>query len=97
MVNNQLNKEFHTFFGRLEDFINSVFLKMTFASFSETILSLGIPFIIIKFFPSFIEENQAKASRIATIFLKYALIVGIGYAVLIYFLRSPRGEQAKTE
>ena len=61
-------------------------IAQTFASFSETILSLGIPFIIIKFFPSFIEENQAKASRIATIFLKYALIVGIGYAVLIYFL-----------
>ena len=61
-------------------------IAQTFASFSETILSIGIPFIIIKFFPSFIEENQAKASRIATIFLKYALIVGIGYAVLIYFL-----------
>ena len=61
-------------------------IAQTFASFSETILSLGIPFIIIKFFPSFIEENQAKASRIATIFLKYALIVGSGYAVLIYFL-----------
>ncbi len=61
-------------------------IAQTFASFSETILSIGIPFIIIKFFPSFIEENQAKASRIATIFLKYAFIVGIGYAVLIYFL-----------
>ena len=61
-------------------------IAQTFASFSETILSIGIPFVIIKFFPSFIEENQAKASRIATIFLKYALIVGIGYAVLIYFL-----------
>ena len=61
-------------------------IAQTFASFSETILSIGIPFVIIKFFPSFIEENQAKASRIANIFLKYALIVGSGYAVLIYFL-----------
>mgnify|MGYP006105706519 FL=1 len=63
-------------------------IAQTFASFSETILSIGIPFVIIKFFPSFIEENQAKASRIANIFLKYALIVGSGYAVLIYFLSS---------
>ena len=61
-------------------------IAQTFASFSETILSIGIPFVIIKFFPSFIEENQAKSSRIANIFLKYALIVGSGYAVLIYFL-----------
>ena len=61
-------------------------IAQTFASFSETILSIGIPFVIIKFFPSFIEENHAKVSRIANIFLKYALIVGSAYAVLIYFL-----------
>ena len=61
-------------------------IAQTFASFSETILSFGIPFVIIKFFPSFIEENKAKASRIANVFLKYALFVGCGYAVLIYFI-----------
>ena len=61
-------------------------IAQTFASFSETILSIGIPFVIIKFFPSFIEENKAKASRIANVFLKYALFVGCGYAVLIYFI-----------
>ena len=61
-------------------------IAQTFASFSETILSIGIPFVIIKFFPSFIEENKAKASRIANVFLKYALIVGSGYVILIYFL-----------
>ena len=60
-------------------------IAQTFASFSETILSIGIPFVIIKFFPSFIERNQVKASRIANVFLKYALIVGSGYIVLIYF------------
>ena len=60
-------------------------IAQTFASFSETILSIGIPFVIIKFIPSFIEENQKKASRIANIFLKYSLIVGSGYVVLIYF------------
>ena len=57
----------------------------TFASFSETFLSIGIPFVIIKFIPSFIEKNKDKASRIANVFLKYALIVGSGYIVLIYF------------
>ena len=60
-------------------------IAQTFSSFSETILSLGIPFVIIKFIPSFIENNQEKASRIANVFLKYALTVGSGYVVLIYF------------
>jgi O-antigen/teichoic acid export membrane protein len=60
-------------------------IAQTFASFSETILSIGIPFVIIKFIPSFIEKNKDKASRIANVFLKYALILGSGYIVLIYF------------
>ena len=60
-------------------------IAQTFASFSETILSIGIPFVIIKFIPSFIDRNQKKASRIANVFLKYALIVGSVYLVLIYF------------
>ena len=49
----------------------------TFSSIFETILSIGIPFIIIKFIPSFVNENQEKASRISTIFIKYSLIVGV--------------------
>jgi O-antigen/teichoic acid export membrane protein len=60
----------------------------TFASFSETILSIGIPFVIIKFIPSFIEKNKDKASRIANVFLKYAVVIGVGYLVLVYFLSS---------
>ena len=60
-------------------------IAQTFASFSETILSIGIPLVIIKFIPSFIDRNQKKASRIANIFLKYSLIVGSVYLVLIYF------------
>ena len=60
-------------------------IVQTFASFSETILSIGIPFVIIKFIPSIVEKNQVKASRIANVFLKYALIIGSGYIVLIYF------------
>ena len=60
-------------------------IVQTFASFSETILSIGIPFVIIKFIPSIVEKNQVKASRIANVFLKYSLIIGSGYIVLIYF------------
>ena len=57
----------------------------TFSSFAETILSLGIPFVIIRFFPSFIEDNKEKASRVANIFLKYSIIVGLGFLLIIYF------------
>ena len=57
----------------------------TFSSISETFLSIGIPFVIIKFIPSFIDNNQEKASRIANVFIKYALIVGGLFLALIYF------------
>ena len=49
----------------------------TFSSICETILSLGIPFIIIRFFPMFVEKNISKASRIANLFLKYSFITGL--------------------
>ena len=57
----------------------------TFSSISETFLSIGIPFVIIKFFPSFIDNNQEKASRIANVFIKYAFIVGGLFLLLIYY------------
>ena len=57
----------------------------TFSSISETFLSIGIPYVIIKFIPSFVESNKEKASRIANVFLKYAFIVGCVYLALIYF------------
>jgi O-antigen/teichoic acid export membrane protein len=60
-------------------------IAQTFSSLSETVLSIGIPFVIIKFIPTFIESNKEKASRIANIFIKYALIVGGFFLILIYF------------
>ena len=60
----------------------------TFSSISETFLSIGIPYVIIKFIPSFVENNKDKASRIANIFLKYSLVVGGAYLVLIYLFSS---------
>ena len=59
-------------------------IAQTFSSFSETILSLGIPFIIIKFIPTFVENNVKKAGRIANIFLRYSLIIGSVFLGLIY-------------
>jgi len=60
----------------------------TFSSISETFLSIGIPYVIIKFIPSFIDNNKDKASRIANVFLKYAIVIGGGYLALIYFCSS---------
>jgi len=57
----------------------------TFSSFSETFLSIGIPFVILKFLPSLIDKDIDKASRVASIFLKYALVIGLGYVIIIYF------------
>ena len=60
-------------------------IAQTFSSISETFLSIGIPFVIIKFIPTFIDNNQQKASRMASVFIKYALIVGGLFLMLIYF------------
>ena len=60
-------------------------IAQTFSSISETFLSIGIPFVIIKFIPTFIDNNHQKASRMASVFIKYALIVGGLFLMLIYF------------
>ena len=46
----------------------------TFSSISETFLSIGIPYVIIKFFPTFISNDKEKASRIANLFLRYSFV-----------------------
>ena len=60
-------------------------IAQIFSSTSETFLSIGIPFVIIKFIPSFVVKNKEKASRLASIFIKYAFLVGSIYLVVIYF------------
>ena len=59
-------------------------IAQTFSSLSETILSIGIPFMIIKFIPTLIEDDKQKASRIANLFLRYSFIVGSVFLVIIY-------------
>lgn len=60
-------------------------IAQTFSSFVETVLLIGIPFVIIKFIPTFVENNKEKASRIASIFLKYAVVVGSFFLAIVYF------------
>ena len=60
-------------------------IAQTFSSFAETILSIGIPMVIIKFIPNFIENNLDKASRVANVFLKYSFIVGTFFVSVMYF------------
>ena len=60
-------------------------IAQTFSSFVETVLLIGIPFVIIKFIPTFVENNKEKASRIASIFLKYAIVVGSVFLAIVYF------------
>lgn len=60
-------------------------IAQTFSSILETILSLGIPFIIIKYIPTFIDSNKDKAGRISNVFLKYSLIVGMIFVFLVYY------------
>ena len=59
-------------------------IAQTFSSLCETVLSIGIPFVIIKFMPNLIENQKDKAGRIANIFLKYAMLVGSFFVVLVY-------------
>ena len=59
-----------------------------FSSISETILSVGIPYIILKFFPNLIEKDRCKSSRIANVFLRYSFIIGLLYLIIIYFSSS---------
>ena len=58
----------------------------TFVSFIETFLSLGIPYVIIKFVPNIVDKHITDASKIANIFLKYSLLIGGVFFLLNYFL-----------
>ena len=60
-------------------------IAQTFSSFAETILSIGIPLVIIKFIPNFLESNVDKAARVVNVFLKYATIVGVLFVCGMYF------------
>ncbi len=58
----------------------------TFAMFFDTILSLGIPFVILKFFPHFMSNARGKASSLIQKILSLAIRISIVFLVLMYFL-----------
>ena len=60
----------------------------TFTMFADTILSLGIPLVILKFFPSFMQSNREKAKFLIHKFLKYALIISILFSAIMFFSSS---------
>jgi len=57
-----------------------------FAMFFDTILSLGIPFVILKFFPDFMSNSREKASSLIQKILRLAIRISIVFLVLMYFV-----------
>lgn len=58
----------------------------TFAMFSDTILSLGIPFVILKFFPTLMLDSKGEASYLVKRILKLALLMSCVFLSLMYFI-----------
>ena len=58
----------------------------TFTVISDTILSLGIPLVILKFFPHLMSSNRAKASSLIQKILKLSLLISVGFLISMYFL-----------
>ena len=58
----------------------------SFASFSNTILSLGIPWIILKYMPNYIEKNISDAKQFMRIILHYAILVSCVFLFFMWFL-----------
>ena len=69
----------------------------TFAMFSDTILSLGIPFVILKFFPGFMSNSREKASSLIQKILWLAIRISFVFLVLIYFISPYLDEYIYTE
>lgn len=51
----------------------------------DTLLSLGISTVILKFFPTLLKKNPEKASFILNKILRYALVISFIFIVLMYF------------
>ena len=58
---------------------------LTFVSFFDALLALGIPYIIIRFIPTLVDKHEERASNMASVFLKYALVIGVGFLLTSYF------------
>tara|TARA_B100000900_G_scaffold378936_1_gene363458 strand:- start:10825 stop:12282 length:1458 start_codon:yes stop_codon:yes gene_type:complete len=57
----------------------------TFSSFFDTILSLGIPWIIIKYLPNYFEDNILEAKNLIYKILKYTVSASILFLLFSWF------------
>lgn len=69
----------------------------TFVMFSDTILSLGIPYVILKFLPGLISDSREKVSSIIQKILWFAIRISFVFLVLMYFLSPYLDEYIYTE
>ena len=58
----------------------------TFSMFFDTILSFGIPFIILRFFPDFMSNSREKALSIIQKILFLATFVSFIFLIMIFFI-----------
>ena len=58
----------------------------TFSGAISTIISFGIPWVIIKYIPQYIDTDLASARQLIRKILIYSIIISLIFLVLIYFL-----------
>ena len=57
----------------------------TFASFFDTLLSLGIPWVIIKYLPNYFDDNITKARNLLHKIIRYIIVVTVFFLLLSWF------------
>ena len=57
-----------------------------FATAFDTILAIGIPFILLKFLPDYFSSNKEKANRLIQRSINYAFKISFLFLILMYFL-----------
>ena len=57
----------------------------TFASFFDTLLSLGIPWVIIKYLPNYFDDNITKARNLLHKIIRYIILVTVFFLLLSWF------------
>lgn len=58
-------------------------IGQTLASTFDTLLALGIPFILIRFIPNLINKEKERARSLAAFSLRYSLVIGAVFALII--------------
>ena len=61
-------------------------IAFTFVSIADTLISLGIPSIIVRFFPSLLEKDLKKVNLIIYKILRYTVLISVIFMVVMYFI-----------